>query len=1131
MRPSGTFASMDGGDRGTVVEGLLDAAWDDALVTPTPGLPTGTVTFLLSDVVGSTLQWSADTEAMAEAVARHYEILDGAIAAHGGVRPVEQGEGDSVVGAFTRATDAVAAAIDGQRRLSTEPWPTAAPLKVRMAIHAGEARLRDEGNYAGPAIIRTARLRAIANGGQIVASSAVRDLVVDDLPDDVTLVDLGVHRLQDLSRPERVWQVLHPDLERDFPTLRSLDAVPNNLPVSLSPFVGRFDAIDTVARLALDNRLVTLTGTGGAGKTRLAQQVAAEVAEAFPDGVWWVELAPVDDPALIVSAISRAVRLPEDRGDRLGGLTRRIASKRLLLVVDNCEHLIDAAAETAASILMACPDVSILATSRASLNVPGEVSWRVPPLAVPRSEGAVRAKEISRYDAVRLFADRATRARNDFRLTDDNAADVAEICDRLDGIPLAIELAAARCRVVSPAQILAGLDDAIGLLAAAQRGVLPRHQTIDASIRWSHSLLSAEEQTLLRRLAAFAGAFTLDAARAVAADDRLPAGSVLPVLETLVDQSLVQMDDLDAVARFRMLETVRQFVRRELEIAGEVDAVAARHAAYFGARARELWPLFEPNMYELLEQADAEFDDLTLMLSYLEAHATPEEHAEVAMACLPAMAVRHMAEAAALGTRVAARVDAGSVLGGRVHLQLVVVEPTNSEHVQLGLAAAHATGDADLLVQATYFGAWDTAMIEPTREAVRALRDARQALADHEENHFSRTFWIPISTDRSVGRYADAEAEWERAVAETICKRCNVMVWSEGALLALARGDLAAAEEALERAQGFAVEVRDAGFQAHVRLTEVEVATYAGKAWPAAEVDAELRNGLAVGHPMIVGYTAEARAVGLLAEGAVKEAEPDVLSAIEHLTGGWPQPAAARVRRAAVRHALGDREEAARLVHEWRTLAVQWDAGPWLLRQIDHRAAALALDGGDPSGADDFAHRALSDAWLGPWPPLVVAALEVLTSVAAARDSHVEAARLFGAASHQRDLIGLRLETEPERTRLQRDLAVAREALGGEAFDVAFEEGARLILDDAVAYARRARGERKRPSHGWDGLTPTERQVAELAAAGMSNAEIAERLFVGRETVKTHLSNVYAKVGVANRTQLVADAARRGLTN
>ena len=497
------------------------ALWGDPLVTGSwsPGsfaLPAGTVTFLLTDVESSTKMWELESAAMADAIARHYELLDAAISSHGGVRPLEQGEGDSVVAAFSRASDAVLAALDAQRALFEEPWPTPSPLKVRMAVHTGEARLRDERNYAGQAVIRTARLRAIAHGGQVVISSAARDLVIDHLGDDVTLVDLGVHRLKDLARPEHVWQLAHADLSADFPPLRSLDAVPNNLPVTLSSFIGRFDDIVTVVGLLVDNRLITLTGSGGAGKTRLAQQVAAEVAERYPDGVWWVDLVGLTNPALVPSAISRATMVPEDPGDPLVGIAERLSEKSMLLVLDNCEHLLDGCADVAAALLASCSDVTVLATSRAPLNVPGELSWRVPPLALPaRDAGHEPVAVLSQYDAVRLFADRAIKGRQNFRLHDDNAATVAEICARLDGIPLAIELAAARCRVLTPAQILDGLGNTIGMLAGGPRVVLPRHQTIEASIAWSHSLLSDTEQLLLRRLAVFASAFTLDAAEAV----------------------------------------------------------------------------------------------------------------------------------------------------------------------------------------------------------------------------------------------------------------------------------------------------------------------------------------------------------------------------------------------------------------------------------------------------------------------------------------------------------------------------------------------------------------------------------------------------------------------------------------
>ena len=370
-------------------------SWGDPLVTGSwsPGsfaLPAGTVTFLLTDVESSTKMWELESAAMADAISRHYELLDAAITSHDGVRPLEQGEGDSVVAAFSRASDAVLAALDAQRALFEEPWPTATPLKVRMAVHTGEARLRDDRNYAGQAVIRTARLRAIAHGGQVVISSAARDLVIDHLGDDVTLVDLGVHRLKDLARPEHVWQLAHADLTAEFPPLRSLDAVPNNLPVTLSSFIGRFDDIVTVVGLLDDNRLITLTGSGGAGKTRLAQQVAAEVAERYPDGVWWVDLVGLTNAALVPSAISRATMVPEDPGDPLVGIAERLSEKCMLLVLDNCEHLLDGCADVAAALLASCSDVTVLATSRAPLNVPGELSWRVPPLAIPVRGAATR---------------------------------------------------------------------------------------------------------------------------------------------------------------------------------------------------------------------------------------------------------------------------------------------------------------------------------------------------------------------------------------------------------------------------------------------------------------------------------------------------------------------------------------------------------------------------------------------------------------------------------------------------------------------------------------------------------------------------------------------------------------------
>jgi predicted ATPase/class 3 adenylate cyclase/DNA-binding CsgD family transcriptional regulator len=1108
-----------------------DLAWGaemSELLSGTPVVPEGTVTFLLTDVEGSTERWQTEPDAMAAAIARHYELLGEVVEAHHGARPTEQGEGDSIVAAFARPTDALRAALEGQRRLAAEPWPTGTPLLVRMAIHTGEARLRDESNYVGPAVIRTARLRAIAHGGQVVLSSAAADLMADALPREVELLDVGVHRLKDLARPERVWQLAHPDLERSFPPLRSLDATPNNLPIPLTTFIGRFDDIDTVVRLVLDNRLVTLMGAGGAGKTRLAQQVGGELAESFPDGVWWVDLVEVTEPELLPSAVSRTLSLPEDRADRLGGVARRLASMRALLIFDNCEHLVEASAQAADTILRTGVDVRVLATSRAPLNVPGELSWRVPQLGLPDLAAGTDVERALRSDAVRLFTDRARRVRTEFRLREDNVADVVAVCDRLDGIPLAIELAAARCKLLSPSQLLQGLNDAVGVLGSGPRTVDERHQTIERSIAWSHSLLSPTARVVLRRTGTFAGPFSLDAATAVIPDHEIDSSEVLAALEELVDQSLVQADEQGSEVRFRLLETVRQFARRELSAADETARLTARHAEYFQQRALALWPLFHDGLSAILDQVEVEHLDLAAMLDHLTEHGTAEDAVAVAMACLPALGVRHTAEAAALGERVAARVEPLSVLEGNLRLRLALADPMNQQHVAAGVAAAEATQDPDLARQAAYFGTWQAAGAEPTLEHRDRLEDRIRRLDEIGEGHFAYAHWTVATLDRGMGRLDDAVRAWRRSAAETRCRRCNTMVWSEGALLALARGDLGAAEAALERAWSFAVGVRDAGFSAHVRLTEVEVAAYRGSPWGAAVVERELAVG--GGNPLALAYLSTARAIGAILDGRHDDVDHDLATGIEVLDDQWSKQNDSRLRQIAVHQARGELDAACRALDELEDLARRFDAGPGLLAGIAHRAAALALDRGDPATADDRAHESLVQAAMGPWPPLVVAALEVLSSVAVARESYAEAARLHGAAAHIRDEVGYRYDVEPERSRLARDLQSARLALGDEDFEAAVASARGLTLDDAIAYARRARGERKRPSHGWDGLTPMERQVADLAVAGLSNAQIAERLFIGRETVKTHLSNAYAKVGVANRTQLVADAAKHGIT-
>ncbi|HZN82543.1 MAG TPA: adenylate/guanylate cyclase domain-containing protein, partial [Mycobacterium sp.] len=407
--------------------------WSDVVMSE---LPTGTVTLLLADVEGSTRLWESQPDEMTAAIARLDHVLTDLTAAHEGVRPVEQGEGDSFVLAFARASDAVACAVALQRA-------PLAPIRLRIGLHTGEVRLRDEGNYIGPAINRTARLRDLAHGGQTVLSGTVEDLVVDSLPADAWLTDLGTHALRDLPRPERVVQLCHPDLRNEFPPLRTPKTVgTHNLPAQLTSFVGRQAQMVDVRTLLADNRLVTLTGAGGAGKTRLAIEISARVAPQFPSGVWYVDLAPTTYAEVVPVVVARALGLPDQPDTSTPDtLVRFVADRETLLVLDNCEHLIDATASLATNLLGACPALRVLTTSREPIGVAGEVTFLVPSLSLAD-------------EAVELFADRARRVRPDFGVTDDNAATVTEICRRLDGMPLAIELAAARVRALSLDEIL-----------------------------------------------------------------------------------------------------------------------------------------------------------------------------------------------------------------------------------------------------------------------------------------------------------------------------------------------------------------------------------------------------------------------------------------------------------------------------------------------------------------------------------------------------------------------------------------------------------------------------------------------------------------------------------------------------
>lgn len=553
---------------------------------PVSARPTGTVTFLFSDIEGSTVRWETAPDAMTLALARHDALMRDAIEAHSGY--VFKTVGDAFCAAFSSTPEATAAALDAQRALIAEDFSDVNGLRVRMALHSGTCEERD-GDYFGPAVNRVARLLAIGHGGQVLLSRACAGFLQPDDESRYTLRDLGNHRLKDLSQPEYVYQLVASDLPDTFPELLSLDHLSNNLAAQLTSFVGREEVMSEIKGLLAQHRLVTLVGTGGAGKTRCAIQVGAELLDGFGDGVWLTELAPISEASLVTSAIARALNVHASPNhpmlDTLIGYLKR---KRLLLILDNCEHVIEEARSVAASILHACPDVRLLVTSREALNIAGEQIYHMPSLAVPPKALEFSPQDVLGFGASLLFSDRASSVNDHFALTDENVPHVGEICRRLDGIPLAIELAAARVKVLSPKQIAQMLDERFRLLTGGDRTAVPRQQTMRALIDWSYDLLSADERALFRKLSIFAGGFTLEAVATVCGTSDMDAIAVLDLLSSLVDKSLLQAEQVQSGTRYRFLESTRQYARERLAEHGEYAAVAQAHANAFLALAEKL---------------------------------------------------------------------------------------------------------------------------------------------------------------------------------------------------------------------------------------------------------------------------------------------------------------------------------------------------------------------------------------------------------------------------------------------------------------------------------------------------------------------------------------------------------------
>jgi predicted ATPase/class 3 adenylate cyclase len=551
-------------------------------------LGTRTLSFLFTDIEGSTALWETRPDEMSSALRRHDEILRQSIGGAGGT--VFKTGGDAFYAMFPSAPAAIRAAVDIQNRLATVSWSGPA-LHVRVAIHSGEVEERDN-DYFGPTLNAVARLLSAGHGDQILLSATTCALVREQLDPGVDILPMGAHRLKDLRQPMEIFQVVRSGLRSRFPALRTLSARANNLPAQLASFIGREEDLAGASALLRTSRLVTMTGAGGSGKTRLALQVAAGCLDEFRHGLWFVDLAPVADPEGVPSATATALGLyPDPARPVIEALTEYFAAKEILLILDNCEHLVSGCATLADVLLCSCPDVRVLATSREPLALRGEAVMAVGTLAVPpipRSPSGA-ANAIADYEAVRLFVERASACAPSFRLTDQNAAAVAEICARLDGIPLAIELAAARTRVLAPAQIVERLADRFALLVGGSRSATPRQQTLLGTIAWSYQLLSPQEQALFRRLSVFAGGWTLEAAEAACSRGGGDTQDLLDLMSSLVDRSLV-IFEAEPVPRFRFLETIRQFAADRLEATRETDSTRAAHLEWFTSFAEQLAP-------------------------------------------------------------------------------------------------------------------------------------------------------------------------------------------------------------------------------------------------------------------------------------------------------------------------------------------------------------------------------------------------------------------------------------------------------------------------------------------------------------------------------------------------------------
>jgi predicted ATPase/class 3 adenylate cyclase len=737
-------------------------------------LPTGTVTFLFTDIEGSTRLLQALGDRYGPLLAESRRLLREAWVTH---RGLEFGaEGDAQFAVFSSALDAVRASVMAQRALLEHDWPDGWQVRVRMGIHTGEAVLAGD-DYVGLDLHRAARICNAGHGCQVLLSETAKSLVTSTLPDELELRDLGEHRLKDLSRPEHLFQLVAPGLPDQFPALRTLETSPNNLPTQLTSFVGRSDELGRLRELLLRTRLLTLTGPGGTGKTRLSLALAAEAMASFPDGVYWVPLAAITEPELVAPTIAQSLSLHEaSPRPVLERLAEFLADKRVLILLDNLEQLIDAG-PVVSELLRTTSATHVLATSRIPLRISGEQEYPVPPLPVPDAEGSAAAESVSQYEAVRLFIERAIAVKPDFALSDENAAAVAAICARLDGLPLAIELAAARVRLLAPAAILSRLGNRLELLTGGSRDLADRQRTLRGAIDWSHDLLDEPHGRLFARSGVFMGGATLEAAEAVCGPASELGMEVFDGLADLVEQSLLRRPADEAEPRFTMLETIREYALERLAASGDGPLIRGRHTAYHRDLVERLATgVLGPEQASILERYAAEHDNVRAALAWSEETADATTALRLAASTWRFWQIRgHLHEGRDRLRRALAlpaesveprlRAAALDALGG-IEYWLADFEAA-SEAYQEALAVFEAIGDragiAEQHYNLTMAGAWgDVGMPEARQHAERSLATFTE-LGDR--SGIMRATWALGDVELFEGDYPSARARTNTAVA------------------------------------------------------------------------------------------------------------------------------------------------------------------------------------------------------------------------------------------------------------------------------------------------------------------------------------------------------------------------------